>query len=175
VSDLETEQVLLRRLKPDDAAALFCIVGDPTVMRYWAPGPDHDVSETSARINDIDEHWRVHGFGDWALVSRPDGVVIGFGGLHHLADMTEVNIGYALEKARWHQGMGTEVCRLLLDHGFRELSLPRIVAVIDPRNTASIKLVEKLGLSLWKRFLWAGRERVAYAIAREEWTRPVGP
>lgn len=174
VTPLETARVLLRRLAPGDAAALHSVVGDPEVMRYWLPGPDRGVAQTAARIAAIEEHWSRHGFGDWAVESRPDGRLIGFAGLHFIADMDEVNVGYALARDCWGQGLGGNVCRLLLDHGFGELGLPLIVAVIDPRNTASIRMAEGCGLALWKRFVWSGRERLAYAITRPEWESSAG-
>jgi trans-aconitate 2-methyltransferase len=164
VSHLETDRLLLRRLTPDDAGALFRTAGDPAVMRYWFPGPDRDVCQTLERIAQIDDHWRDYGFGDWAAVSKPEGRVIGFSGLHHITDMAEVNIGYALEQGWWRRGLGREVCRLVLAHGFDRLGLSQIVAVIDPRNAASIALVESCGFALWKQLCWMGKERVAYRI-----------
>jgi RimJ/RimL family protein N-acetyltransferase len=138
-------------------------------MRYWFPGPDRSVQQTKQRITLMNDHWRVHGFGDWAVVSKPDRSVIGFGGLHHIADMEEVNVGYAPERAWWRQGLGFKVCRLLLAHGFGQLGLSEIVAVVNPRNVASIPLAQKCGLILQRRFLWMGCERVALAMTREQW------
>jgi RimJ/RimL family protein N-acetyltransferase len=166
---LRTRRLALRRLEGADAPALFRATGDPEVMHYWAPGPDRDVAQAAERIAQIDAHWLEHGFGDWAVVSAADGALIGFAGLHVIADMDEVNIGYVLERSRWRQGLGEELCRLLLARGFDDLDLPRIVAVIDPRNVASTGLAEKCGLSYWKRFVWTGRGRVAYSMSREEW------
>jgi len=168
------ERLSLRFLSPDDAPALYRSVGDPAVMRFWAPGPDGDIAETARRIADINEHWSEHGFGDWAVVGKPDGGVIGFAGLHHIAEMDHVNVGYVLERGRWRQGLGSELCRLVLAYGFRTLDLPEIVAVIDPRNVASIALVEKYGLCLRSRLTWSGRERVMYAITQEKWLRSLG-
>ena len=164
MSQLETDRVLLRRLTPGDAGALFRTTGDPAVMRYWYPGPDCDIRQTLERIAQIDDHWRDHGFGDWAVESKPDGRVIGFVGLHHISGMADVNIGYALEQASWRRGLGHEVCRLALAHGIDELGLSQIVAVIDPRNAASIGLAEKCGFTSWKQIRWMGQKRVAYRI-----------
>ena len=131
---LRTERLLLRRLTVHDAAALFRVTGDPDVMRYWAPGPDEDVAAVKRRIVDIEDHWRAHGFGGWSVVERETGELIGFSGLHYIADMPEVNVGYALRRDRWGRGYGSEVCRAVLRHGFTQLALPEIVAVIAPQN-----------------------------------------
>ena len=161
---LETDRLLLRRLTPNDAPALFRTVGDPAVMRYWIPGPDADVERARDRIADIEAHWDAHGFGDYAVVTKAGRRLIGFAGLHHIADMDEVNIGYALERTQWRHGLGEELCRRLTAFGVEVLGLPRIVAVIDPANIASLRLVERCGFTPWKRFEWAGHDRVAYSI-----------
>ena len=166
---LETERTILRRLTPDDASALLRSVGDPVVMRYWYPGPDPDAAGAAQRIAEIDDHWRAHGFGDWGVVCKSDAELIGFAGLHHIADMDEVNIGYVLQRDRWRRGLGYEIVAALLAHGFRHLLLPEVVAVVDPRNTASVRLARKCGLAPRKRFVWMERERQAYGVSLREW------
>ena len=162
----ETPRLVLRRLRPDDAAALFRTTGDPDVMRHWAPGPDSTVEAVARRISEIETHWATHGFGDWGVVERETADLIGFAGLHHIAGMPEVNVGYAFEKHRWGHGYGTELCGAVVTFGFERLALPEIVAVIAPQNQASIRVAEKCGLVFWKRFVWSGHERVAYRVTR---------
>jgi [ribosomal protein S5]-alanine N-acetyltransferase len=164
---IETTRLLLRRLTVADAPELFRTVGDANVMRYWAGGADKNIRSTEQRIAGIETHWKTHGFGDWGIVEKKSGRLRGFSGLYYIADMAEVNIGYAFEKSRWQQGYGFETCRAVLDFGFQELGLNTIVAVIWPDNIASIKLAEKLGLRFWKEFIWQGGERVAYRISRD--------
>ena len=165
---IETKRLIIRCLTVEDASEFFRTVGDPDVMKYWLGGPDKSIETTEQRIVEIENHWKTHGFGDWGIVEKKNGRIIGFSGLHYIADMAEVNIGYAFEKPKWRQGFGFEACRAILDFGFQELSLPVIVAVIWPENIASIKLAEKLGLHFWKAFVWQGGERVAYRVFRDE-------
>jgi RimJ/RimL family protein N-acetyltransferase len=54
----------------------------------------------------------------------------------------------------------------VIRHGSERLALPEIVAVIAPQNRASIRVAEKCGLVFWKRFVWSGRDRLAYRITR---------
>lgn len=183
MTTLVTDRLLLRRLTPADAPALHRVTGDPEVMRYWHPGPDRDVAETRARIREIDDHWAAHGFGDWAIVARRDEAtagpaahgrpeiddLVGFAGLHHIAGMREVNVGYALARSHWGRGLGTEVARAVLAYGFETVRLGEIVAVMDPRNVASIGLAGRCGLTLRDEILWMGKPRLVYAVARGEW------
>jgi ribosomal-protein-alanine N-acetyltransferase len=159
---LETSHLILRKLQEDDAEALFRTVGDPKVMQFWAPGADQMLLHTLERITAINAHWTKYGFGDWAVIEKSQNCLIGFCGLHYIANMNEVNIGYALEKSKWHFGFGTEVVKRLLDFGFDILGLKEIVAVIDPKNTASLKLIQKCGFSYWKESSYMERPRVVY-------------
>ncbi len=137
-------------------------------MRYWYPGPDADLAATHDRIVEIEAHWQGHGFGDYGVVARDSGELVGFAGLHHIADMAEVNLGYALVPSRWGRGLGSELCAMLLEHGFTALGLPEIVAVIDPRNAASIALVERSGLALRDETHWQGQPRLVFALTQAE-------
>jgi len=165
---IETRRLILRRLRVADAPELFRTVGDPDVMKYWVGGADRSTGSTERRIVEIEDHWKAHGFGDWGVVERKSGRLLGFSGLHHVADMVEVNMGYAFEKTKWRQGFGFETCQAVLDFGFQRLGLDMVVAVIWPDNGASIRLAEKLGLRFWKEFTWQGGERVIYRIFRDE-------
>jgi [ribosomal protein S5]-alanine N-acetyltransferase len=165
---LDTERLHLRRLTPDDAVELYRCTGDGAVMRYWHPGPDADVADTARRIAQIGEHWERHGFGDYAVVARDSGALVGLAGLHRIAGVVEVNVGYALLPSCWRLGLGAELCRALLVHGFTTLGLPEIVAVIDPRNAASVSLAERCGLSFRRELTWQGQPRVLHAIARTQ-------
>jgi [ribosomal protein S5]-alanine N-acetyltransferase len=165
---IETKRLILRRLIVADAPALFRTVGDPDVMQYWAGGADATIRATAQRIAEIAHHWKTHGFGDWGVVEKKSGSLIGLSGLHYIADMADVNIGYAFERTKWRQGFGFETCQAVLDFGFQELGLETIVAVIWPDNRASITFAEKLGLRFWKAFTWQGGKRVAYRLCRDK-------
>lgn len=165
---LDTDRLVMRRLVPGDAEALHRVTGDPAVMRYWHPGPDTDEVATAARIREIDAHWREHGFGDYAVIERETGELVGLAGVHYVPGIVDVNMGYALMPSRWRRGYGSELCAALLDFGFEVLHLPELVAVIDPRNSASIALAERMNLNLRREFLWRGQSRLAYVVARRE-------
>jgi [ribosomal protein S5]-alanine N-acetyltransferase len=164
-----TKRLVLRRLTPGDAAALHRCAGDPAVMRHWYPGPDADIDATAARIAEIEAHWREHGFGDYGVTARDSGELVGFAGLHHIAGMTEVNVGYALVPDRWRQGLGAELCAALLAYGFGALGLAEIVAVVDPRNAGSVALAERCGLAWRGETTWQGQARLVFGVTQVEY------
>ena len=144
---LETPRLLLREFDEDDAPALYRLGSDPDVTRYTGDegltGVEH--AREVLRAHPIADYQK-HGFGRWACVDKAGGEVIGFAGLKHLDDLGEVDIGYRLLPAFWGRGLATEACRPILEYGFQRLRLPRIIGLVDPRNTASVRLLEKLGL-----------------------------
>ncbi len=122
------------------------------------------LKSTRQRINEIHKHWETHKFGDWGIYRKSNSELIGFGGLHLINDMNEVNIGYAFNKSTWGNGFAFESCKAILKFGFNNLKLPQIVAVIWPDNVASINLVKKCGFHHWKNITWSNSDRVVYSI-----------
>jgi len=72
--------------------------------------------------------------------------LIGFCGLQPLPETDEIEIGWWLARAWWGRGLATEAARAALHEGFTRAGLDRIVAIAQPANTASIRIMEKLGM-----------------------------
>ena len=164
MTELETSNLRLKRLSVGDAESLFRTCGDPDTMKYWLKGPDKNFEETKQRILNIEDHWQIHGFGDWGAVMKNNSRLMGFAGLHFIDGMDDVNIGYAFEKTYWRKGFGFETCHAILEFGQNVLKLSHIVAVIWPQNIASIRLIEKCGLRFWKKMIWGGGDRIVCRI-----------
>ena len=158
---IETERLILRRLKDADATALFQTVGDPVVMRYWRV-TDKTEDDALKRIQTMESHWERHGFGDLAVIEKETDELIGFCGVHHIDFMQEVNIGYTFKKIKWGQGFGYESGKAALAFGFNKMELDFITAVIEKPNIASRKLAQKLSLTFWKEFSHEGLDLIAY-------------
>ncbi|MBI3555132.1 MAG: GNAT family N-acetyltransferase [Deltaproteobacteria bacterium] len=159
--DIETARLLLRQITNADAAALFQIFGDEEAMRYWLTR-DLTIAQTHERIERMIQQWQAHGFGDWAVVDKKSRKMIGYCGLHFIKDMAEVNLGYLFASDSWGKGYATETGKLAVRFGFEQAGLRQIVGVTRPANQASIKVLEKCGLSFWKEIIWSGEPRVVY-------------
>ena len=59
----------------------------------------------------------------------------------------EVEVAYLLARDYWGQGLGTEAARAILDYGFEQLDLSRLICLIDSDNLASIKVAERIGMT----------------------------
>lgn len=82
----------------------------------------------------------------WVLVERATDTVIGTLVLFHFVDgIEQAEVGYVLGRDHWGQGLMGEALRALCGEAFGSLGLERLLAQVDPRNTASIRLLERLG------------------------------
>ena len=111
-------------------------------------------------------HRELHGFGLCAVELRARRELIGVAGLTHLADTSEIEVGYRFLKKHWGQGYATESARASIAYGFEELGLDRIVGVTLPANRASRRVMEKCGMSFVGVMNVYDHAQVKYAIAR---------
>lgn len=103
--------------------------------------------------------------GYWAIEERSGGAPYGWVALKTLYRTNEIEIGYRLWPAAWGRGIATEAARRLLRYGFDDAGLRRIVAVTTRANTASRRVIEKLGMPLEKIMVFDGVEWLNYALS----------
>jgi RimJ/RimL family protein N-acetyltransferase len=148
--EIETNRLRLRPVKATDAEDLFRIYGDPATNAFNPSGPYPNLRFAETVLDRWLGHWQSHGFGNWAisLLDRPDHL-IGFGGLSVLsyADVAINNLGYRFATEAWGKGLATEFSAGALRYGFETIALTEISAVVRPNHLASIKVLEKAGLS----------------------------
>jgi RimJ/RimL family protein N-acetyltransferase len=144
----ETERLALRPLSSGDLDAVHRISNDPLVRRYlW---DDQSVSKAAVEgvISRSLNAFAEEGFGLFGVRLRDGGgELIGYCGLLHLGVTERVELLYALLPAWWGRGLATEAARACLRFAFKEAGLERIVAGTDPPNTASLRVIQKLGMT----------------------------
>jgi|SRR5579884_7502 len=162
----QAERLFLRHFHVADLEAMTAVFGDPEVMRFGrGPQPREWVQAWLRKC--LEDYYQKWGFGLWAVVFKPDRRVIGFCGLTRYDDIdgqTEIEIGYRLARAFWGRGLATEAVQEVRDYAFGILSLPRLIAIIDPQNTASIHVAQKAGLSYEKDVMFREKLQRLYAI-----------
>ena len=115
-------------------------------MRYWSRPPLMRIEEAQSLLEELERGVAAGEFVQWAIARRSDDLMIGSCALFaHQQVHRRAAIGYALASAHWGHGYAHEALRLALDHAFGILELHRLEADVDPRNTASIRLLERLG------------------------------
>jgi RimJ/RimL family protein N-acetyltransferase len=176
-SPIETDRLLLRPFKAGDAQAFADYRSDPEVARYQ--GWDAPYSYMKA-VQFVAEMQRIKpGIpGEWyqaAIEFKSQAIVIGDIGLKVLSDGLQGEIGFTLAVKHQGKGYAFEATERIMQYMFEQFALHRIQANCDPRNTASIRLMERLGMrreghmieNVWYKGEWA--DEYWYAILRREW------
>jgi len=169
---LETERLRIRPYRDDDATPLHEVFESPEVMKWTPSAPSKDVAETAQRLARTVAFTarQPPGMGLWALELKSSFEFLGQVGLFPVEGKgPEVEVAYELAPRVWGHGYATEAARALVDYGFGELGLRRIVALILPDNARSRNVASKSGLTLEGPGRFYGLDLVIYA--RE---RPVG-
>jgi ribosomal-protein-alanine N-acetyltransferase len=176
--DLRTPRLLLRRLRWEDAPDILAYARDPEITPFVFWEPHRTLDDTREYLQRT-----LQGYADglspcWGIQHLGDGVIIGSCAFHEVSAMhARGEIGYALARKYWGQGLMTEAVRAMLDYGFNTLHLNRIEARCDIENTGSWRVMEKVGMKLEgvlrQNIILHGRARDArmYAILREEFIR----
>lgn len=180
-SDLrfDTARLVLRPFRHSDAADLFAMYSDPEVFRHIPIGDWKHVDEAHQRIARDVSTMAEGGYIRLAVERREEGDVAGEVLLFNF-DMASrrAELGYALARRAWGQGYVAEALPPLVDHAFGALELNRLEAVIDPRNAASARVLERLGFTpegvLRERYIVRGQASDAgiYGLLRREWQLP---
>lgn len=178
---LETERLVLRRFTEDDVDNLVELDSDPDVMHFINGGRSTSRREIESDVlpTFLDYYVRFAGYGFWAAIEKASGRFVGWFHFRptEAARSNEVELGYRLLKSAWGQGYATEGSRALIDKGFAELGVQRVVAFTMVVHVASRRVMEKAGLRLvrtfhqpWPDYIEGEEEGdVEYALLRSEW------
>lgn len=149
---LETDRLILRELTLEDVDRIYQILSDPITMQFWPKPFDYEGAERWVRRSV--EAYRDLGFGRYAIVLKPLGLLIGDCGFMRVEvnGVQENDLGYILDKKYWNQGFATEAAKACLQHGLEQLKMNRIVASMETKNLASKAVAEKIGLRLEREF-----------------------
>jgi RimJ/RimL family protein N-acetyltransferase len=163
---LRTERLVIRPYRDDDATALHEVFGSPDVMRWTPSPPSKDVAETAQRLARTMAFTarQPPGFGLWALELNNPTEFLGQVGLFPVEGKgPEIEVAYELAPRVWGHGYATEAARALVEYGFGELGLRRIVALILPDNARSRNVAAKCGMALERPGRFYGLDLLVYA------------
>lgn len=159
--ELQTERLLLRRWLPDDAQPYAEMCADPDVMRHIAGGSTLTPAQAAGQIERFEQHFDDVGYGLWAVETQADGTFVGFAGLARPFFLPEVmpavELGWRFGRRHWGVGYATETGAAILRFGFDTLGLDRIIGIVNEANLASSRVMEKLGFTLERTTVLAGR------------------
>ena len=145
------------------------IATDPEVMRYITGGVAWDDETIRSFVDRQVEMYRQHGFCRWKLTERLSGQMVGFCGVGRWGDYSDLEIGWWLARSYWGRGLATEAAKIALQDIFQRVGVDRVISVAKPANTASTRIMEKIGLEFEREFENEGVQLVQYGISRAEY------
>ena len=165
---LETERLVLREFRESDTDAYAEMLADPEVVRFLG-GTPMSRAEAWRNMSMVIGHRVLRGYGFWAVEERGVGELVGRVGCWRPEGWPGLEVGWTLRRAFWGRGYATEAARASVEYAFTKLDQTRVISLIAPENTASIRVAERLGerpVGEWEVF---GTKVIIYGIEREEW------
>jgi [ribosomal protein S5]-alanine N-acetyltransferase len=175
--ELETERLLLRKMRLDDADAMFAYASDPEVTRYVLWDTHRSIKDSESFLRFATEGYERGDFGGWGIVLKDSGAFVGTCGIEagYAPEHARGELGYVLSREQWGKGLMPEAARAVIRFGFRRMGLNRVEARCIAENTASARVMEKVGMTyegtLREREFIKGayRDMRLYSILRREY------
>jgi RimJ/RimL family protein N-acetyltransferase len=160
VPRLETERLILREWRNDDVDWYVAVSADERVRKYI--GGVQNRTDAWRTFAGIVGHWYMRGHGFWVVERKTDGARVGaLGALRH-ETWPGLEIGWQLNPEFWGAGYASEGARAAQDWAFANLPDDTLISCIDPENTASQKVAQRLGNTKGK--------NIAMKVAGEDFT-----
>jgi RimJ/RimL family protein N-acetyltransferase len=172
---LETERLHLRHFNTNDAPFILALLNEPSFLHYIG---DKNVRTLEAAqqyiINGPVATYERHGFGLYQVELKDSHTPIGMCGLLKREELPQPDIGFAFLPTFWKQGFAFEAAAAVLADARERLQLHRMLAIVNPENEASIKLLEKLGFQFERNIqLSAERDNVKLFASNSAPNHPV--
>ena len=161
---ITTGRLVMRPFTMNDRNALFGIVQEPDIFRYFPSRETWPMEKVERYIQYQIAHWQKFNYGHWAAVLRETGQIIGWNGLEYLPETNETEVGYLFSRDFWGKGYATESASAIVRFGLKKVGLTEIIGLTDPENIASQRVLEKSGLSFTRSESYFGVEMFRYAI-----------
>ena len=151
---IRTDRLILRHATSRDLAALHAVLSSPVAMRYWSSPPHRTIKQSREWLSSMIDASPTESL-DFIL--EYEGKVIGKAGCWRLPE-----IGFILHPDHWGLGLAHEALTAIIDRLFEHFPIPAITADVDPRNSACLALLERLG------FLQTGHAAQTWLVG-DEW------
>jgi len=143
---LATQRLVLRPVTARDHAALLAHWTAPDVRRFLFDGVMLSPAEITKAIEDSARDFAAAGYGLWLIREKDRADLAGTAGLRPLEHLG-LEIFYSLAPGSWGKGYATEAARAVVEHALGPLGLPEVLAEVDEGNTASLAVIERLGMT----------------------------
>ena len=175
---LKSERVIMREIEEKDWVDVHKYASQQLVCQYqpWGPNSEEESEEFVKQVI-VDAKKKPRSRFVFAIILRGNGNMIGAAELNIQDYSNKIGeIGYIINPDFWGMGYATEAAKLVIEFSFKNFNLHRIYATCDPRNVASSKVLEKIGMTKEGRMRedlllkdgW--RDSLLYSILVHEWS-----
>ena len=148
---LETERLVLRQFSVEDAAFILRLLNEPSFIQNIGDRGVRTLEDARSYILRVPiASYEKNGFGLYLVILKGSGKSIGMCGLIKRDQLEDVDIGYALLPEFWSKGYAVEAALAVKEYARDVIGLKRLIAITDPENQASIRVLEKIGLRFEK-------------------------
>ncbi len=165
---LRTPRLLLEPYTPADEEDFVALFQDERVSRWMGDGPSPEAADRALFGRIFSKVYARRLFDVWAV--RRDGRFVGHAEIKHTDDADGHELVYALGPDAWGAGLGTEIAEALVAYGFDALGLDRVHATVAAANTASLRLLERIGFG-WVRDVVEEDGSITRVLVRHRGTR----
>ena len=173
---ITTARLILRELEELDQEGLFDLDSRPEVHQYIGTQPLTDVNQALEVIRMLQKQYKENGIGRWAVIDKQRQEFLGWSGLklwkeplNGLENIYE--LGYRFIPQYWGKGYATESAQAWVNYAFEVLKVPTLYAMTDPRNTASKRVLQKVGFIEGIPCDFEGEEASWFELPRSNWTK----
>jgi RimJ/RimL family protein N-acetyltransferase len=149
ITSVETARLLLRLPALADAEVLMGIFWDPEVVeqkQVTLREPPGGLDLALKNSTDMLRQWQLRGYGQWCVIEKVTGLVIGCVGFYHpQGDWPGVDLGWVVHRSRWGHGIATEAATAALEWAWENTQIDRIISLIAPHDLRSIRIATKIG------------------------------
>jgi len=163
---LITERLILRKMNQEDASHLLQIFSDPEAMRYY-PSTKNE-NETREWINWTLNNYAKYGVGLWIVEDKATGDFLGQCGIvpQEVDGEIKMEIGYLFVRRAWGKGYATEAATACKKFGFEQLNESEMISLVDVHNIPSVKVAERIGMSVRKKINKWEKEILVYSVSK---------
>jgi RimJ/RimL family protein N-acetyltransferase len=162
----ETDRLVLRPPHAADLDPYIDIHEDPEVMRHlMVPKPSPGRPGAWRTLALLAGHWHLRGYGQWTVIEKASGDVIGRVGLWNPEGWPGLEVGWVIRRSRWGNGFATEAAREAMRFAATEVGADRLISLIPPDNARSIRVAHKIGETFEREHAVDGHPVHLYSVA----------
>jgi RimJ/RimL family protein N-acetyltransferase len=165
---LETERLVLRRFRPEDAGFILVLLNDPSFLRYIGDKGVRSLGDAEAYLaNGPLASYAAHGFGLYLVLGKSEASPLGMCGLLKRDYLPDPDIGFAFLPEFCGKGLARESAVAVIEQGKETFGLTRLLAVTALDNRNSIRLLERLAFRFERLVTPHGSEETLRLMARD--------